>query len=311
LAVSAVLSAQSPARASEPTLAPPPALFLSLEGGAACQFGQEINAAPALDFVAGLHDFTVTSSNYKFGGNECGWTGRIGIGQDNLNAFGGLLDYWGVFVRQTDFGKDRFSASGAAFYTPDPTYYGQGSADGTYKEKRTVVDFEVGQDIGIGSGTRIFGGLRYARFRGDARIDGTYVYYDPTPYTYAFSANHKFEFSGIGPRIGLAARVPLQGCFGLLFMGSASALYGDRVTKFQFSVPGFSAGGLKETDTGWVTNLEGETGLTFAVSPSAELVAGVRVEAWFDQIASGTAVNSADRDNWGPFGRLVVKFDNP
>lgn len=311
LAIGAVLSTKVPARADELTPAQRPALFVSLEGGAACQFGDTINAAPALDWVAGLHNFAVTANNYKFGEGECGLTGRIGIGEENIKAFGGLFNYWGVFVRETDFRNDRFKASGAAYYISDPTYSGQGSANGNYKEKRTVVDFEIGRDIGIGSrgeDLRVFGGLRYARFKGNARIEGTYVYYDPAPHDYPFSAQHRFEFDGVGPRIGLTARVPLQGGFGILFTGAAAVLYGDRTTKFQFDVPGFISGALKDTNRGWVTNLEGEAGLTFAFAPSAELVAGVRAEGWFDQISSGTAVDSADRNNWGPFARLVMKY---
>src|SRR5690348_13680265 len=73
-----------------PPLPPPPTWFFSAEGGAACSGS---NIAAHSRFVPGVDLGHV--------GNACGWTARVGFGQEHTALFGGMADYWGVFVRYT------------------------------------------------------------------------------------------------------------------------------------------------------------------------------------------------------------------
>jgi hypothetical protein len=137
--------------------APPPPLptwFFSAEGGAACS---NRNIAVRSGFVPGVDLAHV--------GNACGWTTRLGFGQENAALFGGMADYWGVFVRYTRIQDSApFNGPVGVFFLSGNLYpYGL-SANTGFEEHRTVIDFEAGRDIGIGDGSKLraLAGLRFA-----------------------------------------------------------------------------------------------------------------------------------------------------
>lgn len=307
-----------------------PGIFVSIEGGAAKAFGDDIGfTQDPLPFSFGNFLFN-NRSDLKLTDDEWGWTGRIGFGQQAPGAFFGMSNSWAIFVRHTDFRSQNSTGtltSDASFYlTSDGSVYGgifpnyTGPVAGSFDEKRTVVDFEVGQDIGIGApGLKVgvFGGVRYARFKSDSSISGTitgsYALY------YNVALNTDSEFNGVGPRIGVQTTIPLGANIGFALAGSASALYGSRDTRTT-SVIFDSFFGVTTTTTSkndertWVKNVEAEAALTFGLGPgSGELDLGVRGEAWFDQsvdyaTASGREL---DRNNWGPFARYKLNLSGP
>ena len=139
--------------------------FMSLEGGLACQFdGQSTIASGEQVVGVGGVDTLPELARSNFNGNNCGWTGRIGFGQERVQILGGMFDSWAIFGRHTEFGDHKLKASGAAFF--DPLVPGTFRNDFTGKSdaNRTVIDLEVGKNLGTGTGIRVFGGLRYARF---------------------------------------------------------------------------------------------------------------------------------------------------
>ena len=179
--------------------------------------------------------------------------------------------------------------------------------------------------------------MRYARQHSRLTFGATTR---ETNYGYVTSTSIKLSstFEGLGPRLGLTARMPITTGIGLSLGGSGSVLWGDHsLSGTASSACGGPATGLSSPcsnltslglaqSSGSVTNLEGEAALVFAI-PSlngAELSLGVRAESWFgisgpshvglqtNTVAPATvstvagAVGSLDRHEWGPFVRLTV-----
>lgn len=308
---------------------PRPPLVLSLEGGAACSFGDRGSFSATSEPSLYYFSAEPATASARFGNTDCGATGRIGVFQEGPGILLGRADYWGFFLRHSWLGKDSFRGFGET-YTDGAyaKYYQDVEFAGTFKEERTVVDFEVGKDIGIGrpgGNVRLFGGLRYARNTNSFKTGGSvesalsFFYYYTNAYS-DFSLSAKQRFDGIGPRLGISGRQPLAQQLSLVFSTSASALWGRHRIEVDANGPGLNEA-FSTSDHGWVTNLEGEVGLSFLFAPGgAELTGGVRAEAWFGQARPANVDFSAipeessdfsfkgklDRHNWGPFLRLNV-----
>ena len=306
---------------------------VSVEGGIPCPFGDQQKIAGTHVFYYGLYSHATTN---KLGTANCGgWTGRVGLMQEKSGTFLGL-DYWGIFVRHSEHTSSAFSGSKAT------TFYGGAyqallGTDGRYKEDRTVVDFEVGKDIGIGSAAnlRAIAGLRYARQSSRTSL-GTTTFDSYLGITTSTSVRINNSFEGLGPRLGLVAELPISSGIRLRLGGSGSILWGDH------SSSGNVSGSCAPTCTnptslalnqsnGSVTNLEGEAAGVFAMPNlnGAELSLGERGETWYQiggpsqislQTTAGTALTvstavgaagSLDRNEWGPFLRLKVPLTAP
>ena len=321
----------------------PPGTSISIEGGAICGLGDNGTISATQDFYTTPYGSGSVTAKSSFGKVDCGSTGRLGLFQEQQGMFG-FADYWGIFVRHEDFGSQKFSASNSKsipvpFNALPNTYtyhFGVDSA-GAFDEERTVVDFEVGKDLGIGAPdtkVRFFGGLRYARYtseltdhgKASASLGSDICVNAPCTsfsYGYNFAFQARDTFQGFGPRLGLSGQFPLYRDISMVFSGSGSALWGNHDVQISDTISG-ATGKFTFSDTGWVTNLEGEVGLSWLLSPrGAKLVAGVRWEGWFDQnqfkdytvaldttasaISKDCGSGSLDRNDWGPF----VRFNLP
>jgi major outer membrane protein len=304
--------------------APPPPLptwFFSAEGGGACSGS---NIAVRSRFVPGVDLARV--------GNACGWTTRLGFGQENTALFGGIADYWGVFVRYTRI-QDSAPVNGI-FGTFFPGFAGlypySFNANSGFDERRTVIDFEAGRDIGIGDGSKLraLAGLRFAHYSSETNVLGS-ARTSGSPAAVNFFT--KQQFDGLGPRIGFSYRRPLVGMVELTADGSAAGLWGRFKTNvndsLNFTGAPYSISG-QESHNGWVGNLEGSIALAYApYGPRGwDVSLGVRAEDWFGQIDTNTLNASTanatpqapvsisgqreDRFNWGPFLRIKVPLGN-
>ena len=304
-------------------------MTFTIEGGAACATGDKGTFTSAYTYVPSPPFAAATAvGQAAFGRGGCGWTGRIGLFQEKPDIVPGWVDFWGIFVRRQEFGKDSFRTSGTA--SPKYGLFTFINSKGAFDEDRTVVDFEVGKNLGIGSGgakVRLFGGIRYANYSNSLRASGTagsYCAYCKY-IAYPFSARSKSNFDGVGPRLGLTGDMPLFGPFFLTGSVSGSLLWGDHQVRLKSS--GFYPGGRsKFSDSGTVTNAEGElgVGMPFFVT-GGTLIFGARWEGWFDQTkfkhydldvifdcgcfgltGDFNGKGTLDRNNWGPFVRLNI-----
>jgi hypothetical protein len=299
----------------------PPGTTLSLEGGGACPTSDDGTFLTTYTYEAGF--FTAQPTGLaQFGSAGCGWTGRIGLFQERPGAVFGFGDFWGVFVRHQEFKSSRFK-------TGDTDKYFQITSAGSFDEDRTVVDFEVGKDIGIGSDgskLRLFGGIRYAHYSSSLNASGdTGGECDfECKYGYAFGIHAGQTFNGVGPRLGVTGQLPLFGGLFLTGSVSGSVLWGDH--QVNLSASGFDFGRRKFSGDDVVTNAEGEVGVGLPFfSTRGTLIVGARWEGWFDQnkyknyvvdvafdcecvglVGDFTGKGSLDRNNWGPFLRLNI-----
>jgi hypothetical protein len=307
----------------------PPGVSLSIEGGAVCDLDDKGAFSTAYTY-SGVTAFDQT----RFGDVGCGWTGRIGLTQERPGQVLGVADFWGVFVRHQDFETDRFRTSDSASEGGIPKYYFAGiNSGGTFEEDRTVVDFEVGKDLGIGSPRpklRIFGGLRYAHYSSELAATGKTEgvgcsiisgcdYYDGR---FSFSSKHTFD--GVGPRLGLTGQLPLVSRLFITGTISGSVLWGDHSVRMIAAGPSANHR-VSSSDDDVVTNAEGEVGLGWFFMPNGtKLVVGARWEGWFDQSefksyslkldedsTKVSARGSLDRNNWGPFLRFSIPLGPP
>jgi hypothetical protein len=297
---------------------PPPTWFFSAEGGAACSSG---NIA--------VHSSFVPRADLAHVGNACGWTTRLGFGQEHTALFGGMADYWGVFVRYTRI-QDSAPVNGqfGTFFPGFANLYPYTFRANTgFDERRTVIDFEAGRDIGIGDGSKLraMAGLRFAQYSDKTNVLGSAQQYAVNFFT-------KQQFDGIGPRIGFSYRRPVLGVIEVVGEGAAAGLWGRFKTNINDTLNGGGAYSIVggESHNGWVGNLEGSIALAYApYGPRGwDVSLGIRGEAWFSQIDTN-AFNAAstsnhatpqapvavsgqreDRFNWGPFLRVKVPLGN-
>ena len=300
---------------------------ITIEGGAACPFGENGSVSTSIQYY---YAPKLVASTSAIGQNSCGWTGRAGFTHEGRGQFLFGLDYWGMFIRHSDLGSRRFhssaSQSGTYVFTP---FTVSNTIDGRVRDNRTVVDFEVGQDLGIGgpvSKLRLTGGLRYAHYRGKVDGSGAYAYvsnYVSSKARFDFEAKTKFD--GIGPRIGFDARLPLTPGVSFVMDGWGSILWGSSTSETSLTGKNFIVTSSAQGGSSFVKNLEGSAGLAFSLG-KAELVAGARIEAWFDEptvkklsvgynnsgginTLSGTFGGTADHHNFEPFVRLNIPLN--
>ena len=298
-----------------------PGTFVSLEGGAACTFGDEIGF-PTGPIPGGNFNLVNNVSDLQTGNDRCGWTGRIGLGVQGQGVAFGIGDYMGLFVRHRDLKENSDEANllvnarfGAGAYFPNY----RGIIESEYDESQTVVDFEIGRDVGIGGASaRAIAGVRYARFTSDSLTTSGSL--QNAGYVYAVTVDSGSTFDGAGPRLGLSASVPLGEALSVLLSGSGSYLYGRRKAETETIV--FSGIPLsmrnsdmfEDGDNTWVFNIEGEAALSLLPfgAGNGQLDIGVRAELWDDiGVDHAMAVgggNELERHNWGPFARFTTNL---
>lgn len=327
----------------------PPGLSLTVEGGAACALGDSGTLSARHELRFGASDPVTATASTQHPDDRCGWTGRVGLVQERPSALFGIGDDWGLFVRHSDFGSGRFSASDRETDRVLTTDLASSvEIEGRASEDRTVVDFEVGRLIGRDARAaqpaktvRLFGGVRYAKYKATLQAPGragfdlhetsdNIILGADEPF--ALSARHKFQ--GFGPRIGLMLRKPVTGHIDLVATGAGSALWGRHNVRFAAAGPDLE-NAFSTAGNDWVFNVESEVGLSFRpFGPSGmEIIGGVRAEFWFDQArldavafraetvtdgidvmttSSATHTGRArDRHNWGPFLRANIPLSEP
>lgn len=187
-----------------------------------------------------------------------------------------------------------------------------GFAEADHREKHIIADLEIGRDVGLGalgdgSNFRLFGGLRFAHFKGN----GTFLTYD-NQYTFA-DIDVRRTFTGIGPRIGFDAMVPLAEQLSLDLGAAGALLFGKQKFKADGAYPSyFYPGGEiedKRSKSVVVPNLEATAALGWLVTDNAKFSVGYRVDAYFNVYDNGLIFGSRDEGDrilHGPFIKLTI-----
>ena len=189
------------------------------------------------------------------------------------------------------------------------------SSEADHREEHIIADLEIGRDVGLGalgdgSNIRLFAGLRFAHFKGKGSVSSNYSSF----YGDYGSANARVErkFTGIGPRIGFDAMMPLSEQFSLDVGAAGAVLFGKQ--KFEASgtasYDGYSVDiDDKRSKNVVVPNLEASAAFSWLVTDNAKFSLGYRVDSYFDVYDNGDVFgdrDAGDRIIHGPFIKLTI-----
>jgi len=232
-----------------------------------------------------------------------GGTGWVGVNLDTDGWIFGL----NYTIGKTGTKRSSFSIS----YPSYPYYFANGAV--THNENHKMLDFTVGQDVGLGmlgmDGSSVLSlGVRWANF--SATTSGSFNYGNKY-YSSHFEGELHRTFNGIGPVISWAASTPIGGSgshFSVDWGVSGAVLFGSR--KY-WGVPGIdlrshnasvpqAAGYL---GVGWHPE---DSPVTFRLGYAIQDSWGV-LDANFD-VDGDETIRSADRLEHGPYLDLTLQL---
>ena len=187
-----------------------------------------------------------------------------------------------------------------------------GKAD--HREEHIIADLEIGRDVGLGafgdgSNLRVFGGVRFAHFKGKGSISSSNYSWDGPDVNGEAKVERKF--TGIGPRIGFDAIMPLSDTFALDVGAAGSVLFGKQKFDASGHYSSFGSGEIDQerSKTVVVPNLEASAAFSWLVTDNAKFSLGYRVDSYFDVYDNGDVFGSRDEGDriiHGPFIKLTI-----
>lgn len=205
-------------------------------------------------------------------------------------------------------GRVRYGQSGRS---DDDFVYGVAAAEADHREEQVIADLEIGRDVGLGtlgdgSNFRLFAGVRFAHFKGKGSFSSVAL---PT----STDVDEKRRFSGIGPRIGFDAVMPLAEQFSLDIGAAGAVLFGKQKYKTEGTYTSiFTPSGQMEDSRSKsvvVPNLEANAAFGWLIADNAKFSLGYRVDAYFDVYDNGLIFGDraeGDRIIHGPFIKLTI-----
>jgi len=181
----------------------------------------------------------------------------------------------------------------------------------------------VGRDYGLGRGVgQIQFGFRIADLYAAtqqqlnaAQVVTTRGFYSGTTVTQSSQAaigSFKSRFFGVGPRLAYTDSVPITGRWTFDFAGGIAALAGDRTLKVSITETPGGPFGSQFGGTAVIFNADAWAGFSYAFTPAFKMTAGIRTD-YYDKAlitynATAGALQTVDRNFWGPFLRLTGYF---
>ncbi len=245
--------------------------------------------------------FTSSSSPLKIGP-------RTGWSLDGKATFQPKDSDW-IFSVAAQYGRAKNKST--SFVTSS----GYSGASATHKEEHTVLDFEVGQDVGLGifgGGTSIIsGGVRYAHF--DARTDASFFYSSGDGGFYSGHAKISRSFTGVGPIVSWDGSLPIfQETAPLsLDMGvDGAVLFGTQKVKFDVV---YSSGSYSNSRSKSVTvpAVDAYAAISYHFAgPDAKISLGYRLDSYFGVLDGGFETHqSVDRIFYGPYLKVGIAIE--
>jgi hypothetical protein len=259
-----------------------------------------------------------------------GWGGAVAFGR---RPNGSPID---LVLRGRFEQTDEESVSGTWLGQYGPNDSIEALVDGgeaTYRERHVAVDFEAGREVSLGASDipllRLHAGIRIAHLDGKTNFE-THTWEgweteDPgeEPGCYPGNSNpneaamHEAcsaegdiqrSFTGAGPRIGFDAgfSIGVDG-FGLNVSGAFAALFGERVTDWEFAEwehfkdePSYS-----NSEFVVVPNFDGSLTLAWGLNAYSQLALGYRADAYFDVMDVGWKGTDAGTDFSAEVNRII------
>lgn len=255
-----------------------------------------------------------------------------GAKRDEGNGLGGALalgyswsNGWGAAVRYRRLEADDITApvkTGIFTFVagmplvPGGFLVGALGARTDVESTTSLIDFEVGKDLDVGSGGRlhVFGGVTYASIERDVSVISEDCGCIP------FSVHFANDFHGAGPKIGARGSVPVTGAVSFVGGISVAALFGRSKFASRLDDPLFPMpSSFSDSDRRTVAALDGHAGVAIGLGPGS-LTLGYRVDAMFGALDTDQRVSPLFRsvgypkigdDNanfveHGPFARFTL-----
>ena len=271
---------------------------------------------------------------------------------------GGWRASAGVRIGKTN-GSDKFLASEVGStgcvaaltvcqYYENPKYYFNGTnfskATVANREEHTIVDFDVGRDVGLGAGFKsaVRAGFRYGHLESTTRLQlfGTSDWYIPAEYaiakyshksSYTADLTSSREFTGVGPILSWDASRRLLGdetvgrvdvylsvSGGVLFGKQKTSVAGQETSSYysgkyyfglaQVGPTEVASGPPKRQTSVTVPLIDLSLGLSYEIE-RFKVSAGYRWERYFDMLDVGyDEAKDADRTIDGPYFKIAVGF---
>lgn len=225
-----------------------------------------------------------------------------------------------IFSLAAQYGRSASKHKGG-FHATTVEYSGTNFLTGkaSHREDHVVVDFEVGQDIGLGMfGTTgssvISGGLRYAHFEANTSVNLT-AFYTGTygSSTHFTQLKEKRTFSGVGPIISWDASTPFLSSDGPLSLdwgADFAVLFGKHSAKVELFYTGAPFSTATRHKGVAVPSFDAYAALSYHFCDcGASASVGYKIDSFFDVLDGGGLEGDTkiDRTFQGPF--LSVKFD--
>ena len=284
------------------------ALLVSVERGP--------NAQEAM--TDGAHWWLSVEGQYMMFGGDA--PSAYGLNVDPEQGWGGAVEFgiqqygspWSAVAR-VRYGRSDTEQDSRTTYSG---FYGSyvNTDTAQYRESHTIADLEIGRDVGLGSmgggnaTARIHGGVRFAHFDGD--LSGTY-----SSFYGSGGIRSEHTFTGIGPRVGIDANLPLAQNVSADLRASGAVLFGTRKVEGNYS--GFYASGpfSRRENSVVVPNVEASAAVTYLFGDNAKLAVGYRVDHYWNVFDtnpfSGGSSRDGDRTIHGPFFRVTIGGSGP
>jgi hypothetical protein len=220
------------------------------------------------------------------------------------------------------------STSSTSFFVPSffgSSVFQTNTTSSAVKEREShiVADFMVGRDYGLGGGVgQIQFGFRVADLYAvtqqqlnAAQVITTRSFYSGTTVTQTSQAaigTFKSRFFGAGPRVAYSDSVPVWGHWTFDFAGGMAGLVGDRTLKISITETPGGSFGSQFGGTAVIFNADAWAGFSYAFTPQFKMTAGIRTDYYDKALITFNpntgALQTADRNFWGPFLRLTGQF---
>jgi hypothetical protein len=251
-----------------------------------------------------------TPGSAIFIGPSGGWDG------DAKFSFQPANSNW-IFSAKVRYGRSNpknFAAVGTT--TPATTDSTQRYYSGfvSHKESHSMIDFTVGQDVGLGmfgqNGSSVVSfGVRFAQFQTRTDIG----YYTGTQSSTSFSENARITraFTGVGPMIAWDASAPLGGDFNsqlsIDWGADASVLFGKQKMTLSAAYstgPNYTATRRKSAT---VPSVGGYLALSWHGGEGTKISLGYRADEYFKALDGGfDTAAKIDRAFYGPFIKIGI-----
>ena len=170
------------------------------------------------------------------------------------------------------------------------------SGTASSQETHGLLDFEVGRDVGLGvlgipeSKLTVTAGVRVARFSARTAGDAT----SPAGF-YTTAIRNRRKFTGVGPRLGFKAAVPVSNNVSFKLDAAGALLFGKRKASLVRS-GSYGTTIRRRSKSAIVPNIDVFAGVALhASSAPFELIFGYGVDAYFNVLDTG--YNNARKSN--------------